>query len=616
MSTEWLDDSKLINTQIDERKLDSDAKIINVDIDNTNTDLKYDESTIIVGNENLTLENVNIKNKYGKGIKIEGKSDVVIEGDVKIETNKTEAISLEGSSNDNKSRLYVNGKLKQVGDTYTIKAKNDGDYTEVYDKSNILSKGLDSGGSGYYNTSLRTGNTPKLPDSSMELTKEVSTDDELVAALENPKVQEIIVLNDIEISKKEIYSMIKIEGEYKKIVGKSSTNKPKISYKFDAYIFFDVKCNKGLDITNIDFNSIRMNSDKVYIENCTIENGIAMTGQSIKNSTVVNCSISAVNIENCKLINAQIDVSRLDSDVKITNVDIDNTMTKLVDYASTIWVSNENLTLKNVNIKNKSGRPLSIQGNSKVIIEGNVTIETNKTEAILLEMDYTKQMARLYVNGDLKQIGDTYTIVSKQSGVYTEVYDKNNILNSSMDKDGTAYYNTINRVGSEPKLPENNKNGWKQENKVWYYYKNGIKSKGWLKDANKWYYLGEDGKMQTGWKMVHGTWYYLNGSGAMETGWKNLNGTWYYLRPSGAMATGWEKVNGTWYYLRSSGSMATGWIDLSGTWYYLDGSGAMKTGWQKISGKWYYMYGSGAMAKNTVIDGWKINSSGVATKIK
>ena len=110
----------------------------------------------------------------------------------------------------------------------------------------------------------------------------------------------------------------------------------------------------------------------------------------------------------------------------------------------------------------------------------------------------------------------------------------------------------------------------------WYYYKNGEKQKGWQKDSDKWYYLDESGIMQTGWEKVNGTWYYLNSSGAMVTGWQKISGVWYYLKPSGAMATGW----------------------------------------QKISGKWYYLYSSGAMAKNTTINGYKINSSGVAINKK
>ena len=42
----------------------------------------------------------------------------------------------------------------------------------------------------------------------------------------------------------------------------------------------------------------------------------------------------------------------------------------------------------------------------------------------------------------------------------------------------------------------------------------------------------------------------------------------------------------------------------------------MSIGWEFIDGVWYYMYSSGAMATNTVIDGWKIDGSGVATKIR
>ncbi len=50
--------------------------------------------------------------------------------------------------------------------------------------------------------------------------------------------------------------------------------------------------------------------------------------------------------------------------------------------------------------------------------------------------------------------------------------------------------------------------------------------------------------------------------------------------------------------------------------YYLNTSGVMQKGWQKIDNEWYYLYGSGAMASNTIIDNWKIDSSGVATRIE
>ncbi|MDU4882539.1 MAG: CAP domain-containing protein [Clostridium celatum] len=96
--------------------------------------------------------------------------------------------------------------------------------------------------------------------------------------------------------------------------------------------------------------------------------------------------------------------------------------------------------------------------------------------------------------------------------------------------------------------------------------------------------------------------------------WVNESGLWYYMYNSGAMATGWQLINGNWYYMYNSGAMATGWQLINGNWYYMYNSGAMTTGWQLINGNWYYMYNNGAMAKNTIIDGWKIDSNGVAKK--
>ena len=60
--------------------------------------------------------------------------------------------------------------------------------------------------------------------------------------------------------------------------------------------------------------------------------------------------------------------------------------------------------------------------------------------------------------------------------------------------------------------------------------------------------------------------------------------------------------------------MITDWAIFNGKYYYFNGSGAMQTGWQLIGGAWYYFYSSGNMAVNTVIDGWSIDGSGVATQ--
>lgn len=153
---------------------------------------------------------------------------------------------------------------------------------------------------------------------------------------------------------------------------------------------------------------------------------------------------------------------------------------------------------------------------------------------------------------------------------------------------------TASTFYSAPKAEEKPKvtTGWKQENGVWYFYK-------------------EDGTMATGWIQTGGKWYYLGNDGMMQTGWAKVNGSWYYLNPNGAMATGWVKDGDTWYYLGVTGSMATGWLKDGDTWYYLEASGAMKANqWFKVSDKWYYVNGSGALAVNTTVDGYRVNENG------
>lgn len=102
---------------------------------------------------------------------------------------------------------------------------------------------------------------------------------------------------------------------------------------------------------------------------------------------------------------------------------------------------------------------------------------------------------------------------------------------------------------------------------------------------------------------------------SVAKGWILNNGQWFYINEKGNKDTGWNQIKGIWYYLDSNGIMKTGWQNVNGQWYYLDSNGEMKTGWIKNSnGKWYYLYDSGAMAKNTVINGYKLDSNGVWVK--
>ena len=142
-----------------------------------------------------------------------------------------------------------------------------------------------------------------------------------------------------------------------------------------------------------------------------------------------------------------------------------------------------------------------------------------------------------------------------------------------------------------------------------------IKNSGWYKENNKWYYITEQGEFyKSGWKKISDKWYYFETDGSMRTGWKKVSDKWYYLESDGSMRTGWKKLSNKWYYLESDGSMRTGWKKLSNKWYYFESDGSMKTGWKKVSNKWYYFESDGSMKTNTTIDGWIIDSSGIATQ--
>ena len=196
---------------------------------------------------------------------------------------------------------------------------------------------------------------------------------------------------------------------------------------------------------------------------------------------------------------------------------------------------------------------------------------------------------------------------------------------------------TINNYG---RAYIENYTGWQKRYDDWTYSENGKKVTGWKFINNNWYYFDVYGKMSTVLvspvPMHGGGWYLLDSSGAMKTGWQKYNGEWCYFGSSGNMYMGWQKIDGKWYYFGSSknmpesmtvndkgvwykynisGAMKTGWQKISGVWYYFDASGAMKTGWLDEGGKKYYLQSSGAMATNTTIDGYKIDASGVATKV-
>lgn len=74
----------------------------------------------------------------------------------------------------------------------------------------------------------------------------------------------------------------------------------------------------------------------------------------------------------------------------------------------------------------------------------------------------------------------------------------------------------------------------------------------------------------------------------------------------------WDKqLNTKWRYIYQ-GEYLTSWARINGSWYMFGEDGYMKTGWQEYKNQWYYMDpGSGKMRKDCVIDGYRLDESGV-----
>lgn len=234
--------------------------------------------------------------------------------------------------------------------------------------------------------------------------------------------------------------------------------------------------------------------------------------------------------------------------------------------------------------------------------------------------------------GKLEKLNISYKEYEKISKEINKLKEEEEKEKQEKAKKGKEKQNTSpDKSSQNQSKPSSSKNGWIQEGKTWYFYKNNqllrntwqgsyyLKSDGkmatseWIYDSyyKAWYYLKSDGSYsRNSWQGS----YYLKSNGKMAVSewiYDSNYGSWFYLKQGGTYVNNqWYKVNGLWYSFKSGGYMERN------TWkgsYYLKSSGAMAVNeWVYDSnyGSWYYLKSNGVYARNEVINGYKFDYSG------
>ncbi|WP_051599162.1 cell wall-binding repeat-containing protein [Metaclostridioides mangenotii] len=418
---------------------------------------------------NVELENVKIINPGSNAIYAAGshskditEQKIRIKGTLEVDGAQNEAIVLKMENGSNKNiplKLYIDGDIKQKGDTYTVIAENEGKHIKIYYDDSKIEKGTDLWSNEYYNTKNREGITPPLP--SYENSLAVVTDKRnLLRSLEDPNIKTIDIRNDIDINSSigEPFN-IYIYGNKKEIKGNGhtisnstgsnwfniNTNTKMDNLKLGRGIIYTIE-GKNLDIVN---NS-EINGASIDLEGNVLLENVKMDYASISGNgnLVVNSS---------KLKNSHISISDYYENkggiAKIINTEIEGQ-----GYAVPISLNGGNIELENIKITNPGDHAIYAKGSkkleSKIRIKGTLEIDGAKKDAIVLkkgENSSTENPVELYIDGDIKQKGDTYTIKAEDEGKYTKVHYDDSKIKRVTDKWSYTYYSTKNREGNEPK---------------------------------------------------------------------------------------------------------------------------------------------------------------------
>ena len=145
------------------------------------------------------------------------------------------------------------------------------------------------------------------------------------------------------------------------------------------------------------------------------------------------------------------------------------------------------------------------------------------------------------------------------------------------------------------------KNGFVQENRYTYYYKNGIIQKGIIQENGNCYFLGEyTGRLQYGWitSSLTGKQYYADSTGILSKGFKIINQDTYFFDENNILKRGIIKYENELYFMGEyTGKLQYGWItsSLNGNKYYANEKGKLIVNFQKIGEDTYYFNSDGVL---------------------
>nr|WP_312985861.1 cell wall-binding repeat-containing protein [Clostridioides sp.] len=452
---------KIINTEIKEHHPSSGLI--------APSDYGGNKAPIYLYGGNIELENVKIINPGNNAIYAAGshskditEQKIRIKGTLEVDGAQNEAIVLKMENGSNKNiplKLYIDGDIKQKGDTYTLIAENKGNNIKIYYDDSKIEKGTDLWSNEYYNTKNREGITPPFPSYENSLAV-VADKRNLLRSLEDPNIKTIDIRNDIDINSSigEPFN-IYIYGNEKEIKGNGHT-----IGNSTGSSFFNINANTKMD-------NLKLGRGHIYTvegKNLDIVNNSEINSASImlegnvllKNVIMDNASISGngnLVVNSSKLKNSRISISDYYENkggiAKIINTEIEG---QGFD-GGPISLNGGNIELENIKIKNPGDHAIYAKGSkkleNKIRIKGTLEIDGAKKDAVVLKKgeNSIENPVELYIDGDIKQKGDTYTIKAEDEGKYTKVHYDDSKIKRVTDKWSYTYYSTKNREGNEPK---------------------------------------------------------------------------------------------------------------------------------------------------------------------